>query len=86
MYLRLWITGRRVLIGWIGGGSPASQSLARDLSLSADYELLQAFVPELQVLRKPSTYEQHEVTSTADGQKVTSGNAPVCDAHTHTPV
>ena len=43
--------GRKVLIGWIGGGSPASQSLARDLSLSNDYELLQQFVPELKSLR-----------------------------------
>ena len=39
------VNGRRVLIGWIGGGSPASQSLSRDLTLSADYELLQQFVP-----------------------------------------
>lgn len=30
--------------GWIGG-TPASQSLARDLSLSAEYELLQMFAP-----------------------------------------
>ena len=33
--------GRRVLLGWIGG-TPASQSLARDLSLSDQHELLQA--------------------------------------------
>jgi hypothetical protein len=49
--------GRRVLLGWIGGGAPASQSLARDLTLSADYELLQAFVPELEVLRQPASLE-----------------------------
>ena len=42
--------GRRVLVGWIGG-TPASQSLGRDLTLSADYELLQQFVPELKALR-----------------------------------
>ena len=42
--------GRRVLVGWIGG-TPASQSLARDLTLSSTYELLQKFVPELQSLR-----------------------------------
>lgn len=55
--------GRRVLIGWVSvthGGSGvdpfASQSLPRDLSLSSNYELLQQFVPELQILRKPSTY------------------------------
>ena len=29
------VNGRRVLLGWIGGGESASQSLARDLSLSA---------------------------------------------------
>jgi len=50
--------GRRVLLGWIGG-SPASQSLARDLTLSADYELLQAFVPELKALRIHATHTQH---------------------------
>jgi sucrose-6-phosphate hydrolase SacC (GH32 family) len=54
------LNGRRVLLGWIGGGSPASQSLARDLSLSTDYELLQAFVPELRVLRMPSSHTSHE--------------------------
>ena len=32
---------------------PASQGLARDLSLSSTYELLQRFVPELQTLRIP---------------------------------
>lgn len=50
--------GRRVLVGWIGG-STASQSLARDLTLSQDYELLQQFVPELKVLRKTDTYSLH---------------------------
>jgi len=50
------LNGRRVLVGWIGG-TPASQSLARDLTLSEDYELLQQFVPELQVLRIPSSYK-----------------------------
>ena len=48
--------GRRVLLGWIGG-TPASQSLARDLTLSAEYELLQQFVSELQVLRLPASLE-----------------------------
>ena len=51
--------GRRVLIGWIGGGSVASQSLARDLTLSAEYELLQQFSPELQMLRMPATRTSH---------------------------
>jgi hypothetical protein len=59
------LNGRRVLIGQIGGESghvtaPASQSLARDLTLSKDYELLQAFVPELQVLRIPTSHTRHE--------------------------
>ena len=55
--------GRRVLIGWTGPadwrvqvvsqGIPASaQSLPRDLSLAPDRSLLQAFVPELQMLRR----------------------------------
>ena len=55
--------GRRVLLGWIGGSLDGSQSLARDLSLSSDYELLQAFVPELQVLRQPTTYRLTSVVS-----------------------
>jgi len=50
------VNGRRVLVGWIGG-TPASQSLARDLSLSENYELLQQFVPELQMLRQPGTHQ-----------------------------
>jgi sucrose-6-phosphate hydrolase SacC (GH32 family) len=45
------LNGRRVLVGWIGGSKPASQSLPRDLTLSQDYDLLQQFVPELQSLR-----------------------------------
>eukprot|EP00040_Diaphanoeca_grandis_P043581 m.9702 g.9702 ORF g.9702 m.9702 type:complete len:637 (-) comp7875_c0_seq1:107-2017(-) len=57
--------GRRVLLGWIGGGSPASQSLARDLSLSSDYELLQAFVPELKMLRISTT--ETKVDAAVDG-------------------
>ena len=44
-----------MLVGWIGG-TPASQSLARDLSLSPTFELLQQFVPELQSLRLPGTH------------------------------
>ena len=46
---------RITMMGWTGspidGIGVASQSLARDLSLSPSYELLQAFVPELQALR-----------------------------------
>ena len=61
--------GRRVLLGWIGG-TPASQSLARDLSLSAEYELLQAFVPELQVLRQPATFESTTVAEDDDSARV----------------
>ena len=52
--------GRRVLVGWIGG-TPASQSLSRDLTLSAEYELLQQFVPEYESLRMPGTYEATDV-------------------------
>lgn len=59
------VNGRRVMLGWIGGGSPASQSLARDLSLSANYELLQAFVPELKALRLPGSLEQREFQGSA---------------------
>lgn len=62
--------GRRVLVGWIGG-TPASQSLSRDLTLSKDYELLQQFVPEYQTLRKPATFEQTAVTAT-DEETATS--------------
>lgn len=62
--------GRRVLVGWIGG-TPASQSLARDLTLSAEYELLQAFVPELQMLRKPATLRETSVSEdSTDGTVV----------------
>merc|ERR1719181_2539183 len=51
--------GRRVLIGWTGpsplsalGNQGSAQSLPRDLSASTDGNtLLQAFSPELQVLR-----------------------------------
>ena len=57
--------GRRVLLGWIGG-SPASQSLARDLTLSADHELLQAFVPELKVLRVLATHTHHAFNGRAE--------------------
>ena len=50
--------GRRILIGWTGGGDPAilhnlgsAQSLPRELSLAPDRSLRQRFVPELQTLR-----------------------------------
>lgn len=62
--------GRRVMIAWIGGGDAASQSLPRDLSLDPDGAgLLQAFVPELQVLRGPGSapgrYERLEAHTPA---------------------
>lgn len=57
------VNGRKILLGWISrcnGGlchdAFASQSLPRDVSLSSEYELLQKFVPELQLLRKSGTY------------------------------
>ena len=67
--------GRRVLIGWTGPFPAAAlkkqgsaQSLARDLSASSDGKtLLQAFVPELQVLR-----EVHH-TPAAAGAAVAAG-------------
>lgn len=43
--------GRRVVVGWLGT-TPAMQSLPRDISLSSEGELLQAFVPELKTLRR----------------------------------
>ena len=49
------VTGRRVLVGWVrsqAGVYASAQSLARDLTLSPTHELLQQFVPELQVLRQ----------------------------------
>ena len=44
--------GRKIMIAWIGGGTAASQSLPRDLTLDKNGQgLLQQFVPELQILR-----------------------------------
>jgi sucrose-6-phosphate hydrolase SacC (GH32 family) len=64
------VNGRKVLVGWIGGGSVASQSLGRDLSLSSEYELLQQFIPELQMLRQPASVEtQQFVGSVPTGSK-----------------
>ena len=40
------------MVGWVESDKAASQSLARDLSLSPTRELLQQFVPELQTLRQ----------------------------------
>ena len=64
--------GRRVLLGWISSQSrdiyrPASQSLPRDLTLSADYELLQQFVPELKVLRMPASHTLHSFDGSGGG-------------------
>jgi hypothetical protein len=60
--------GRRGLVGWIAAQAqspyaPASQSLARDLTLSADYELPQSFVPELQSLRQPASFAKTFVSA-----------------------
>ena len=52
------VPGRRVLIGWTGPadtlkpGLGSAQSLPRELSLGPDRRLRQAFVPELQRLRR----------------------------------
>ena len=72
--------GRRVLIGWIQDDSrdknvAASQSLSRDLSLSAEYELLQQFVPEYKMLRQPATFEQTIVAAADGGSSVTAHSA-----------
>lgn len=53
---------RIVMVGWTGSPidniGAASQSLARDLTMSDSHELLQQFVPELQGLRIAGS-EQH---------------------------
>jgi hypothetical protein len=47
--------GRKTILGWIGGQTPAMQSLPRDLTLAADGSgLLQDFARELLALRKPA--------------------------------
>lgn len=55
------VEGRRVIVGWILS-TPASQSLARDLSFAPDRTLLQQFVPELQQIRKTATH-RHTITN-----------------------
>ena len=64
---------RIVLMGWTSspedGIGAASQSLARDLTMSSEYELLQQFVPELQMLRLPGS--QHRLS--LDDTKVREG-------------
>jgi hypothetical protein len=58
------VAGRKILVGWLGyagGKDTAMQSLGRELTLSAGYELLQQFIPELQVLRVPGSYTRDEV-------------------------
>jgi sucrose-6-phosphate hydrolase SacC (GH32 family) len=72
--------GRRVLVGWVQDDPrdpnvAASQSLSRDLSLSADYELLQQFVPEYQALRRPATFEETTVAAVDGGGPVTAHSA-----------
>jgi hypothetical protein len=71
--------GRRVIVAWIGGGSVASQSLARDVSLSKESFLLQQFVPEFQSIRIP---ESHVTTTTAT--KSTAVSAVMTEAATPT--
>jgi hypothetical protein len=60
------VNGRRVLVGWIGtnGGNDA-QSLARDLTLSPQHELLQQFVPELQKLRMSTPTSDNAIHAAA---------------------
>ena len=74
--------GRRVLIGWIGG-TPASQSLARELTLSSTHEMLQQFVPELKSLRKngrgTNVSAQVELVATFIAPTGKSGIHIMCD-------
>lgn len=72
--------GRKIITAWINGNGGTAQALPRDLSLDPETgELLQAFSPELQLLRLPSKdsgtlprsgqmeiYAQFAVTATAD--------------------
>ena len=72
--------GRRVLVGWVQDDPrdknvAASQSLSRDLSLSAEYELLQQFVPEYKILRQPATFEQTPVRAQGGISLVTAHSA-----------
>ena len=60
---QVYVAGRRVIVGWIMS-SPASQSLARDLTFSPDRQLLQQFVPELKSLRQDDTHK-HATAATA---------------------
>jgi len=46
--------GRRIMFAWLGG-TPASMSIGRDLSVNSDLELLQQFVPEMKMLRNHET-------------------------------
>ena len=81
--------GRKVLVGWLMGGSQ-SQSLPRDISLSSSFELLQAFIPELQTLRsKPLAYSskpsagslQMEIVANFARQQGTFGLVLLSDSH-----
>ena len=60
-------------MGWTGspedGVGAASQSLSRDLTMSSEFELLQQFVPELQMLRLPGS----ERRLTLDGSELGEG-------------
>ena len=58
--------GRKMLVAWIGNGTFASQSLPRDISLSAvDGTLRQAFVPELKMMRQLPSSSSRTVVYTA---------------------
>lgn len=46
--------GRRIMFAWLGG-TPASMSVGRDLSVNKDLQLLQQFVPEMKILRLHET-------------------------------
>ena len=56
-----------MIIGWVGNGTFAAQSLPRDLSLDpVDGSLRQAFVPELQSLRVDGTHSSASAGTPCD--------------------
>eukprot|EP00935_MAST-01C_sp_MAST-1C-sp1_P000043 g43.t1 len=73
------VNGRRVIVGWIGGGSLASQSLARDVTLSKESFLLQQFVPEFKTLRIPESHTTATMSTTASASATTSASAGASD-------
>ena len=63
------VAGRRVIVGWTSGLWHL-QSLPQDLSVGADDQLLQAFVPELQSLRVGPSVKIEPITTQPFGQQL----------------